>query len=262
MVRDAERPVTPQVIVDGPVASVRFDRFGAILDDLPDPEVHEHHLALTSEQRALADGLLVQTGRGLFDERLGVRERAKFAQLARGFLYSPAGTVRVEARKPLKVADLAAGEVAQGRPTIVWTNFDEESRILAELLDGTPGLAVLHGDTSQPDRDRIISRFRHGGCDLLITKAQLVGKGLNFQRCKAMVFSGIDDSFESFYQAVRRAYRFGQTDTVHVHLPVVPELEGLMLSNLKAKQARFDADVAAQEQHYVNAVQESADVRD
>lgn len=71
-----------------------------------------------------------------------------------------------------------------------------------------------------------------------------------------MVFSGLDDSFERFYQAVRRAYRFGQTDTVHVHLPVVPELEGVMLDNLKAKQDRFESDVAAQERHYVNAVTE------
>jgi hypothetical protein len=232
--------------------------FAPILDSLPDPEVHEHRLPLTDEQREHADRLLISTGRGLFDERLGVRERAKFAQLARGFLYTPDGTIPVPSLKPAKVALLANQEREQGRPTLVWCNFDEEAAIIHRLFKGVRRVAMLHGDTPQAERDRIIDGFRHGGrggVDVLITKAQLVGQGLNFQRCRAMVFSGIDDSFERFYQAVRRAYRFGQTDTVHVHLPVIPELEGVMLDNLQAKQARFEADVAAQEAHYVNATQ-------
>jgi hypothetical protein len=229
--------------------------FEPILDSLPDPVVHEHHLELTPEQRAAADELLVHTGRGLFDERLGVRERAKFAQLARGFLYQDGGAVRVPSRKPALVAELARAEVDAGRPTLVWTNFDEESRLLHELL---PDAAMLHGDTPDDHRGVIVEAFRHGGIDLLISKPQLLGLGLNLQRCRAMVFSGIDDSFERFYQAVRRAYRFGQTETVHVHLPVVPELEGLMLTNLQAKQQRFAADVTAQEQHYINATRDGA----
>ena len=229
--------------------------FAPILDQLPDPVVHEHRIDLTADQLARRDELLITTGRGLFDDRLGVRERGKCAQLARGFIYQPGRRpVRVESRKPAVVADLARTEVAVGRPTLVWTNFDEESQILHEML---PGAAMLHGDTPAGERAEIVHRFRHGGVDLLITKPQLVGMGLNFQRCRAMVFSGIDDSFERFYQAVRRAYRFGQTETVHVHLVYVPELEGLMHTNLKAKQAAFEADVAAQERHYVRAMKET-----
>lgn len=227
--------------------------FEPILDSLPDPEVHEHTVELTDEQRAKRDEILVNSGRGLFDERLGIRERAKMAQLARGFLYQDGKPERVEARKPSTVAELATTELASDRPTLIWTNFDEESEILHELL---PDAAMLHGSTPQAERARIIDGFRHGGEDLLITKPQLVGMGLNFQRCKSMVFSGIDDSFERFYQAVRRAYRFGQTETVHVHLPVVPELEGLMFTNLRAKQAAFERDVDAQQRHYVNAMKE------
>jgi hypothetical protein len=226
--------------------------FAPILDSLPDPEVHEHAIALTDEQRAKRDEILVTTGRGLFDERLGIRERNKLAQLARGFLYEGKDTTRVDSGKPARVAKLAKAEVKAGRPTLVWTNFDEESEILHELL---PKAAMLHGSTAHEERAELIEGFRHGGVDLLITKPQLVGMGLNFQRCRAMVFSGIDDSFERFYQAVRRAYRFGQTETVQVHLPVVPELEGLQFTNLKAKQAAFERDVAAQERLYVQAMQ-------
>jgi hypothetical protein len=231
--------------------------FASILDSLPDPVIHDYDIAITSAQRALADELLVNTGRGLFDERLGIRERLKLAQLARGFRTTPNGPVAVESRKPLKVADLAAAEREAGRPTIVWCNFNEEARLIAKLLHNTPGLAMLHGDTPTAERAETIDAFRHGsGVDVLVTKAQLVGHGLNFQRCKAMVFSGIDDSFERFYQAVRRAYRFGQTDVVHVHRPVVPELEGLQLTNLDQKDARFMADVATMEAHYLAATQE------
>lgn len=228
--------------------------FAPILDQLPDPVWHEHRVDMTAEQRARRDELLVTTGRGLFDDRLGVRERAKCAQLARGFFYVDGGAVRVPSSKPPLVAELARSELAAGRPTLVWTNFDEESRILAELL---PDAAMLHGDTPPDERARIVDGFRRGGVDLLISKPQLLGMGLNFQRCRAMVFSGIDDSFERFYQAVRRAYRFGQTEQVHVHMPYVPELEGLMTSNLRRKQQQFEADVAAAERLFVRALKET-----
>jgi SNF2 family DNA or RNA helicase len=234
--------------------------FQPILDSLPDPVYHDHEIAMTPEQRALADELLVKSGSGLFDERLGIRERTKMAQLARGFLYRPGEPpLHVKSRKPGKVAELVRAERALGRPTIVACNFDEEARILHEHLADVPGVAMLHGDTPQEERPRIINAFRHDdGVDVLISKAQLIGKGLNLQRARAMVESGIDDSFEARYQFERRAIRFGQTHVVHVHRPFVPELEGLQLTNLNGKEARFMADVAAMEGHYTLAMQELA----
>lgn len=227
--------------------------FADILSTLPPPVIAEHKIALTEPQRAAMHELLAHAGRGLFDERLGVRERAKLSQIAKGFMYQGASsdrTVRyVESVKPRLVADLVASEVAAGRPTIVWTVFDEESRILErELADLAP--AALHGDQAPEDRLQALQDFKLGDTDILISKASLIGYGLNLQHAKAMVFSGFDDSFERLYQAIRRAYRFGQTDQVHVHVPVVPELEGLMLANLKRKQELFDSDVAIQEQNY------------
>lgn len=233
--------------------------FEDILSTLPAPVVHEHRLELTAAQRAAMQELLASSGRGLFDERLGIRERSKLSQLAKGFLYETGerDARPIESHKPRFVADLIRQEVAAGRPTLVWTVFDEEARILARQLDGAPfTIAALDGRTPPAERDRVIDGFRFGNVDVLITKAQLAGYGLNFQRCQAMVFSGFDDSYERLYQAIRRAYRFGQTETVHVHVPVVPELEGLVLDNLKRKQAQFDADVALQERNYLTALQE------
>jgi hypothetical protein len=233
--------------------------FADILSSLPPPVMHEHRLELTEAQRALADELRVASGRGLFDERMGVRERSKFAQLARGFVYEGSGPGRavreVASRKPAVVARLAVDEVRRGRPVIVWTSFDAEGDLIVRRLASEPTyagipVALLTGDTPEAEREAIIGRFRTGDVRILVTKPSLVGYGLNFQHCRAMVFSGIDDSFERMYQAIRRAYRYGQTEAVQVHVPVIPELEGLMLDNLHRKQEQFDADTAEQERWY------------
>lgn len=235
--------------------------FAPILDSLPDPVYHEHRIKITAGQLGAMQELLTSTGKGLFDTSYGVRERSKLAQIARGFVYETAGGERsaraIEARKPGRIAEIVSSEADAGRPTIVWTNFDEESEMLGRLIRERRGdlkVAELDGGCSEGVASEVISNFRRGDVDVLITKPQLVGYGLNFQRCKAMVFSGLDDSFERRYQAVRRAYRLGQTEPVHVHLPYVPELEGLMVENVAAKEAQFEADVEQAQRNYVKAI--------
>lgn len=231
--------------------------FGDILKDLPAPDWHEHTIRSTEAQRAAMNALMVENGKGLFEDRQGVRERSKLSQIAKGFMYEGTGKDRTARRiasdKPLAVVELVLGELEAGRQVLVWTVFDEESEILARYLPADRA-QVLHGSTPPAERQQVLDRFRAGDVDVLISKAQLVGYGLNFQHCTSMVFSGFDDSFERLYQAVRRCYRFGQTETVHVHVPVIPELEGLMLDNLKKKQAQFERDVAIQEANYRDAL--------
>jgi Helicase conserved C-terminal domain/DEAD/DEAH box helicase len=225
-----------------------------VLAGLPPPEIIEERLPLTAEQRRLAQAFHVENGSGLFGtERMGVRERAKLAQLARGFLYEGRRARRVASRKPGQVAAIALSEAAAGRQVLVWTTFDEEGEILAELL---PAAAVLSGSTREAERERTLERFRAGEVRILISKPQMLGYGLNFQFVRSMVFSGFDDSFERMYQAIRRAYRLGQTEAVRVFVPYVPELEGLVLENVRAKERRFLAEVAAQEDAYIAALRE------
>lgn len=235
--------------------------FRDILAGLPPPDVREYRLDMTPEQAQWRMGFLVERGRGFFDDRQGVKERSKLSQLAKGFLYSgPAGAARTATRlpshKPSFVADLIRQEVAAGHQVLVWTVFDEESAILAELLGDLPGVGVLHGSMTDTQRLDTLRRFRAGNLAALISKAQLIGYGLNFQFVRAMVFSGFDDSMERFYQAVRRAYRFGQTQTVRVHIPVIPELEGLMWENVQAKQRRFDDETTEMERLYRLALED------
>lgn len=69
----------------------------------------------------------------------------------------------------------------------------------------------------------------------MISKPSIMGFGLNFQHCRNMAFVGVTDSFESYYQAVRRCWRFGQKRDVHVHI-FASSSEGAVVANLKRKE--------------------------
>jgi SNF2 family DNA or RNA helicase len=71
---------------------------------------------------------------------------------------------------------------------------------------------------------------------VLITKPSIFGFGLNLQQCRNVAFVGLSDSFESYYQSVRRCWRFGQKRTVHAHI-ITSELEGAVVANIKRKEA-------------------------
>lgn len=232
--------------------------FRDILATLPPPVIREHELPLTDVQRETMFGLVGKKG-GLFnDDRLTLSERSKLSQLAKGFLYQQQGGKRLVARypsaKPGRVAELAAEHVRAGRQAMVWTVFDEEGEIVAEHLPAGVRCAILSGKQSDAERAQLVRFFKSGEVDALISKAVLLGYGLNLQNCRAMVFSGFDDSFERLYQSIRRAYRFGQTETVHVEIPVIPELEGTVFANVRRKEAAFDEDTAIQEEHYRRAL--------
>lgn len=231
--------------------------FGDLLADLPDPEIVEERVTITHEQRQAMTAVLAEHQAGMFADQLGVTARTKLAQIARGFLYVGSGKARrverIRAFKPGLVAHMVERETGAGRQTLVWTTFDEEAAILRESLAGAD-VAVLTGSQSEEERLAILERFRAGAIACLISKPSLIGYGLNLQFVKSMIFSGFDDSFERTYQAIRRAYRLGQTEPVRVFFPYVPELEGLIFDNIRAKEARFLAEVAAQEALYRQAL--------
>lgn len=229
-----------------------------VLAGLPNPEIVEEQLPLTEEQRRLMLREQVEQGSGLFGlDNMGVRQRSRRQQMARGFLYERGHTRQVASFKPGHVAGIAEREAADVGSVLVWTTFDEEGRILRDLLGrNNAGVALLTGSTPPARRLRDLEAFRSGEVRILITKPQLAGYGLNFQHCRSMVFSGFDDSFERMYQAIRRCHRHGQTRLVRVFVPHVPELEGLVLDNVRAKERRFIAEVSEQEAAYIEAMWE------
>lgn len=233
--------------------------------DVPAPEIIEHRLPITAEQQRWAQRLTEAPDgqRSLIDrDDRNAIQRGRLAQVARGFMYhrngkrGPSGQnyARIESLKPQFVADLVRKEVKAGRQTIVWTVFDAESDLICEQLSA---MGVdhdeLHGKTNTADRVTVRNRFLKGDSPCLVTKPSLLGYGQNFQCCRAMVFSGFNDSYVQYYQAMRRAVRYGQKHRVRVHLPLVPELEYDMLENLLVKQAKHEAAIAEMETNYIRA---------
>ena len=90
--------------------------------------------------------------------------------------------------------------------------------------------------------------FAHGRIRVLVTKPSIAGFGLNWQHCARMAFVGVTDSWEAYYQAVRRCWRFGQKRPVDVHI-FSSEQEGAVVANLKRKEedARRMSDALASE---------------
>lgn len=228
----------------------------------PQPVVITHEVAPTSAQ-LLASVQFNVAGDGqqsLFaDKAQGIVGRSKLSQIAKGFLYQgkKARTVtRIESAKPEVVAGLVQQDHEMGLQVLVWTVFDEEVAIIAEALRDRSftNFSTLSGSTPKAKRLPIIQQFRRGEIGVLISNADLLGYGMNFQNCGSMVFSGWDDSFESFYQACARAVRHGQTRAVRIHLPVIRELEGAQLDNLLRKAQQFEALVTEQEAAYIAAM--------
>lgn len=234
--------------------------FGDLLSTLPPPDLVEAALPMTDEQRELMFAELSRAGVGMLaDDRLPMPLRIKLAQIARGFLYEDGAkrARRLPSYKVDYVVEAVRTDVQERGQTLVWTVFDEESDILQERLSDAPfPVAALHGRLSDRARSDVLRRYLAGDVACLISKPSLIGYGLNLQNTKAMIFSGIDDSYERLYQAIRRAVRPGQTDRVRVRTPYIRELEGVVYDNVRAKETRHLEEVALQERHYRTAYTE------
>jgi len=98
-------------------------------------------------------------------------------------------------------------------PCLIWAESNEESEKLKNLIDNA--VEVKGSDKPEHKEDRLLG-FASGKYEKLVSKASIAGFGLNYQHACKMAFVGPTYSFEQFYQAVRREWRFGQTKPVEV----------------------------------------------
>lgn len=131
------------------------------------------------------------------------------------------------------------------RPFVWWCNLNSEADMLAKQI---PGAVNLHGGLKDADKERILIDFSDGKITHLVTKPSLAGFGMNWQHCADTGFVGLNDSFEQFYQAIRRFWRFGQTKPVNCHI-IAAETEGATVANIKRKEADADRMAAAMVLH-------------
>jgi superfamily II DNA or RNA helicase len=129
-----------------------------------------------------------------------------------------ATTLHREMRRTSNQRAACAAELVNAEPNepwVVWCHTDYEADALRAVL---PGAVEVRGSQSAEEKERRLSAFSEGKTQVLITKPSLAGFGLNWQHCARMAFVGLSYSFESFYQALRRSYRFGQQREVVAHV--------------------------------------------
>jgi hypothetical protein len=153
--------------------------------------------------------------------------------------------IRVRRATVADRCNLAASVTPSDRPFVWWCNLNAESEMIAKLI---PGAVETEGSDSDDVKERKINDFIEGRTRVLVTKASVCGFGMNFQHCADTGFVGLNDSFEQYYQAVRRLWRFGQTKPVSCHI-IASELEGATVANIKRKEADADRMAAAMVMH-------------
>jgi hypothetical protein len=116
---------------------------------------------------------------------------------------------------------------------IVWCGLNDEATKVAALIEGAVN---VEGSWDADAKSQAMEQFQDGEIRVLVTKPAIAGFGMNFQNCHRMIFVGLSDSWESYYQAVRRCWRFGQTAHVDAYV-VVSELEQQIVDNVRRKEA-------------------------
>lgn len=139
----------------------------------------------------------------------------------------------------------AASLTPTDRPFVWWCNLNTESEMLTRMI---PGAVETKGSDSDDVKERKLLDFAEGRIRVLVTKPKVAGFGMNWQHCADTGFVGLNDSFEQIYQAVRRFWRFGQTQPVTVHM-IAADVEGAVVSNLRRKEADADRMAAAMVMH-------------
>ena len=175
--------------------------------NLPPLNLIEH----TVEADAPLNGMLFAMEAQTLSERRGARRGSMDA--------------RVQA-----CADVVNAQADQ--PWVVWCDLNAEGDALTAAIDGAVQIA---GSDSTEVKEKRLQDFAEGRTRVLVSKPSICGWGLNWQHSARMAFVGVTDSFESYYQAVRRCWRFGQTRPVDVHL-FSSSQEGAVAANLKRKE--------------------------
>lgn len=135
-------------------------------------------------------------------------------------------------RQTAPVRAKKAAELINGTATLLWTHTNYEADEVHRVMD----TEEVRGSDSDEEKERLLLGFANGTVPRLMTKPSIAGFGMNWQRCHTMIFVGMNYSYEQFYQAVRRCWRFGQTQPVNVHL-LATDMEWRLFDALAKKQA-------------------------
>ncbi|MDD3089875.1 MAG: DNA methyltransferase [Candidatus Omnitrophica bacterium] len=159
-----------------------------------------------------------------------------------GYIVKEAQTLQDRRRARTDSLDLRvqnAVELVMSKPDeswLVWCDLNKESEALKKAI---PGSVEVKGADDPDYKTSSLTGFARGEIKILISKPSIAGFGMNFQVCHNQIFTGLSDSFEQYYQAVRRSWRFGQKEQVKVYV-ITSEKEGAVVKNIKRKERDFE----------------------
>lgn len=139
-------------------------------------------------------------------------------------------TVEARCQAAADIANSIDGSV------LVWCALNDEGDLLESMIDKSVQIA---GADKPQDKESRMMGFIDGSHRVLVSKVRIAGFGMNFQHCHNMIFVGLSDSWEQYYQAVRRCWRFGQTKPVNVYI-ITADIEGMVLENIKRKDEQAE----------------------
>ena len=141
-------------------------------------------------------------------------------------------------KRAMIAANLATSDSHE--PWVIWCDTDYESDAILAALGDSHGVVEVRGSMPPERKEANLEAFADGTARVMVTKPSVAGFGLNWQHCARTVFVGRSFSYESWYQAVRRFWRFGQARSVQVHL-VVAEGEDSIARVIDRKASDHDS---------------------
>ena len=154
------------------------------------------------------------------------------------FLQTSINDRRAARKNSLQERINLAAEIANNSDEqfVIWCDLNVEGEFLSKIISESVEVAGRHTDEYKINA---INDFLSGKTRVIISKPSIFGFGINMQNCRNIIYVGLSDSWEQFYQSLRRCYRFGQKNQVNVRV-IISEQEGSVLENIKRKQAQAE----------------------
>ena len=175
---------------------------------LPPLQIHERILPLTAP---VGDALFPEMGMKGLSGRLAARRTALDD----------------------RVTTLSRLTAETDQQWLLWCGLNTEAEAVSAAIAGAVNVS---GSDSYSEKIGAVQAFVRGDIRVLVSKAKILGFGMNFQHCHRMAFVGLSDSYETYYQCIRRCWRYGQHMPVSVHI-VVSEAEQQVVQNVRRKEA-------------------------
>lgn len=167
-----------------------------------------------------------------------------------------ATTCHDEKRHSVEMRAAKVAELVNAKPDAAWliwcdTNYEADALRSLIYIDAVD----VRGNDSEAKKENDLLAFSSGLVKRMITKPTIAGHGMNWQHCHNVVFVGLSYSYEQFYQAVRRTWRYGQTQTVNVHIVSTPQEESIRQAILRKQVQHYDmkAGIAGAMQEFTRA---------